>query len=74
MKTEILNKLLKNVDNHDLAMIGLPDSVGSFLMAYIEDVLKLDWNEVKQSMTLQDFIDLKRSQNDKNRRTRKTSR
>lgn len=59
MKTTILNKCLDDIDNHDLAMVGLPDSVGSFLMAYLEDVLKLKWDEVKKSMTLQDFVDLK---------------
>ncbi len=49
------DKLLKDVNNQDLAMAGLPDSYGSFLVAYIEDVLKLDFKDIKDTMTLNEF-------------------
>jgi hypothetical protein len=57
-KDLILKKRLIDIDNHDLAMCGFPDSAGSFLVAAIEDRLKLNWNEVKNEMTLKEFSDL----------------
>ena len=53
-------KLLKDVNNKDLHDNYLPDSVGSFLFAFIEEKLKLKWEEVEETMTLGEFIILRK--------------
>lgn len=49
-------KLVNDVTNEDLAILGYPDFKGSFMCAFIEDVLKLKCDEVKNTMTYLDFI------------------
>jgi len=49
-------KLINDVTNEDLAILGYPDLKGSFMCAFIEDVLKLKYVEIKNTMTYLDFI------------------
>lgn len=55
------NLFLKNVDiisNKNLFECFLPDSVGSFMINYIESKMLLNWNENKSKLTLgQVFLD-----------------
>jgi len=44
---DIYEKLIKDINNHDLFLLGLPDSTGSFMKALMEDELGLDWEQVK---------------------------
>ena len=46
------NKLLKDVNNKDLYQVGLPDSVGSFMYAFIEDELNLEFKDVENHSLL----------------------
>ena len=54
----MLDKKLKDVNNHDLWLCGLPDSVGSFLNNYIEENINKNVDEVKNKMTLGEFVKL----------------
>ena len=55
-REDALIKVLDDVTNYDLAMVCLPDSVGSFLQALIEDKWGLIWDEVKNTMTLEEVV------------------
>lgn len=65
LHNSILYKKLSEVSNKDLYLCQLPDSVGSFLVDYVEGTMKLKWELVKDKKKLIDVFNFYNRQNNR---------